>query len=278
MKEAGRMKEANRTKGWMWFSATVLAGAGIALTAWLLSSPPDGDATGHIKAAQRLLDQAHATRTVPAAWDGAPLPLPEVRDAHDRKTLFIATLLPLIVAENARIADQRARARTARAGTPAYAALAYAYGLDPRVERSVLLRRIDIVPAALALAQGAIESGWGTSRFAREGHAYFGLRTFDPDTPGLAPGDASGFKVQRFASPRLSVRTFFKTLNTHPAYRGLRHARANIRAAGRRPTGLELAPHLKGYSEIGAAYIGQVTAAIRTNGLSRYNGLALAGQ
>lgn len=272
------MREPNRKTGWVWFSASVLAGAAIALTAWFLTPPPDGAATPHIEAAQRLLDQARATRTVPAAWDGAPLPLPEARDAKARKTLFIATLLPLIVAENARISEQRARAQAARPGTPAYAALAYAYGLDPHVERSLLLRRIDIVPAALALAQGAIESGWGTSRFAHEGHAYFGLRTFDPEAPGIAPEGASGFKVQSFASPRLSVRTFFKTLNTHPAYRGLRRARAEIRAAGRRPTGLELAPHLKSYSEIGAAYIRHVTATIRANGLSRYNGLALAGK
>ena len=42
-----------------------------------------------------------------------------------------------------------------------------------------LLIKVDIVPISLALAQAAIESGWGTSRYSREGNAIYGQYTFD---------------------------------------------------------------------------------------------------
>ena len=37
-----------------------------------------------------------------------------------------------------------------------------------------LLIKVDKIPVSLALAQAAIESGWGTSRFAYEGNALLG--------------------------------------------------------------------------------------------------------
>jgi Bax protein len=43
---------------------------------------------------------------------------------------------------------------------------------------AALARRMDVIPPSLALAQAAVESGWGTSRFAREGNALFGQWTF----------------------------------------------------------------------------------------------------
>ncbi len=49
-----------------------------------------------------------------------------------------------------------------------------------------LLIKVDVVPISLALAQAAIESGWGTSRYLREGNAIFGQYTFD-ESKGLRP-------------------------------------------------------------------------------------------
>ena len=37
-----------------------------------------------------------------------------------------------------------------------------------------LMFRVDSIPVTLALAQAIVESGWGTSRFARQGNALFG--------------------------------------------------------------------------------------------------------
>ena len=48
------------------------------------------------------------------------------------------------------------------------------YHEDRDFNWSNLLRKIDIIPASLVLAQAAKESGWGTSRFAQSGNNYFG--------------------------------------------------------------------------------------------------------
>ena len=37
-----------------------------------------------------------------------------------------------------------------------------------------LVRRVDVVPPSMAIAQGGVESGWGTSFAARTGNALFG--------------------------------------------------------------------------------------------------------
>ena len=63
---------------------------------------------------------------------------------------------------------------------------------------SELKIRMDIVPVSIAIAQAAIESGWGTSRFALEGNALYGQWTWSDN--GLKPleSDGSNHKVMRF--------------------------------------------------------------------------------
>lgn len=254
--------------------------------AWALVSAlaPPPNVAARAQAAQTMVEHVRATRTVQANPGPSltALPLPQVEDAAQRKTLFIAAMLPFIVRENARIEKQRARAATAPKGGPHYAALAYVYGLQPNVARATLLERIDIVPTSLVLAQGALESAWGTSRFARQGNAYFGERTYNLDVAGLTPGAAPTgqglFKVKSFFHAHLSVRSFLKTLNTHPAYRDLRRHRAALRASGKRPTGLALAPLLHNYSEIGEVYVQRVIATMRGNRLGAFDGLTLVDQ
>lgn len=41
----------------------------------------------------------------------------------------------------------------------------------------------------LLLAQSALESGWGNSRFAKEGHNLFGIRTYDLTEPHMLPSN-----------------------------------------------------------------------------------------
>lgn len=254
----------------------------LALAAFVVTQEP-ATPQAALTSARALLKEARETRALTtfgatkafkesAAFLDA---LGQAQDPKARKTLFVAALLPLVALENDRIRAQRTRALTQPPGSPAYAALAHAYGLPPDTSRARLLRRIDIVPASLVVAQGAIESAWGTSRFARDGHAYFGMRSYAKDADGLKPRAADGFVVVRYPSPRHSVRAFLKTLNTHPAYRGFRIERARQRARGQPPSALPLAPFLESYSEIGAQYVKRVTLTVRANALERYEGLTL---
>ncbi|HKL64326.1 MAG TPA: glucosaminidase domain-containing protein [Woeseiaceae bacterium] len=221
-----------------------------------------------------------------------PEPVPDFRDwkaGAERKERFFAFMRPLIREENARILEQRERLQSLVAEEDAeeeigwfdrrwLRGLAEKYGLDPEeaetdalIER--LLMRVDIVPVSLALAQAAKESGWGTSRFAREGNNLFGQWCYEPGC-GLVPharGPGRSHEVRVFDSPRASVASYLRNINTHRGYRELRQARARLRAAGRPLSGLALAEQLHRYSERGQAYVEEI------KGLIRYNRLEQSG-
>lgn len=192
-----------------------------------------------------------------------------------RKQRFIQAVLPLVARENDRIRAERAMLATSPDLLPD--SLFERYGVAPG-DIAALRRRVDIVPAALVIAQAALESGWGTSRFALEGNNIFGMRTYRAETPGIAPAGAKGFKVIRFNSLGHGVDAYMRNLNTNTAYRKFREIRAASRKAGRAPTGVSLAQWLTGYSEIPEEYGKRLRAIIARERLSVLDQIRLAGR
>jgi len=98
-----------------------------------------------------------------------------------QKDSFIKIVLPLILASNEEISKRREAIRRAfengdRATLEKWAKL-YKIDVTDQDNKAVmtrLLERADTIPVALALAQAAVESRWGTSRFAIQGNALFG--------------------------------------------------------------------------------------------------------
>jgi Bax protein len=202
-----------------------------------------------------------------------PRDLADLDSVELRKSVFIKSLLPLLLLENERIAAERERllAIVGKAG-PGDAdeaafleALAERYDADPGNPRE-LLRRVDVVPASLALAQAALESGWGTSRGAKEAHSVFGHMRFGDDEEG---------RVRRFADLPSAVEAYALNLNTHRAYAEFRRARAVLRAAGKPLDGHSLAQHLHRYSERRMDYVRDVRGLMRANALRGLDGAIL---
>jgi len=85
------------------------------------------------------------------------------------------------------------------------------------------------VPISIVIAMAGIESAWGQSRFAREGNALFGVRTWDlentPHMKALGNPDAS-WGVKKYKTKCQSVKDMIRILNTHPAYDKFREYRA----------------------------------------------------
>ena len=85
------------------------------------------------------------------------------------------------------------------------------------------------VPISIIIAMAGIESAWGTSRFATEGNALFGVRTWSLDTvphmKALGNPDAS-WGVKKYQTKCNSIKDMIRILNTHPAYEKFRLARA----------------------------------------------------
>lgn len=149
--------------------------------------------------------------------------------------------------------------------------LAEHYNAEPLPE--VLLRHVDIVPPALVLAQAAIESGWGQSRFVREGNALFGERTTNLES-GIKPAKVranSLVRVAVFERPIDSVISYMRNLNTHPAYAEFREQRAAMRASGLPLDAVGLAGTLHRYSERSADYVRDIRMLIATNSLTDFD-------
>ena len=132
-----------------------------------------------------------------------------------------------------------------------------------------LLKRVDIIPPSLAMAQGANESGWGTSRFAEAGNSLFGQWTWGGK--GIASkGKQSGkgdYKVASFNHPIDSITAYMLNLNTNNAYSELRNKRATIRQQNEELTGLSLVGTMIHYSQRGKAYVKDLESLIKYNHL-----------
>lgn len=223
---------------------------------------------------------------------GLPDDLTDISDAKERKALFLQTVLPMVltVNEDIRLARREVMALAKQVASEDglededlewLSDLQRLFGIKQKGEAPApraLLKRIDEVPVALALAQAAIESGWGTSRFALEGNALFGQRTWKKGD-GLVPearGDGESFRVRSFSSPVESVWAYIHNLNTSPAYGNWRARRAQLRAAGKSLNATALLAGLEAYSEKGAEYLAALDAMIRKEKLGRFQKARLA--
>ena len=210
---------------------------------------------------------------VPAiALQRLPPDFAEIRSSTDRKHLFLRALLPIVLAENRRLREQRQLVQLLLANPPLAngrlekwlneTARRYRIRGDLRQagNRIELLKRLDEIPTALVLAQAALESGWGTSRFALEGNSLFGQWTYKK-TGGLTPenrDEDATHSVKAFPNLQASVRAYLHNLNIGHAYEDLRDTRARLRAAGQKPGPLQLATHLQRYSQRGEDYVREV--------------------
>lgn len=134
-------------------------------------------------------------------------------------------------------------------------------------EINELLSRVDTIPENLVLIQAANESGWGTSRFAREANNFFGEWCFTQGC-GVVPNQRAAGKtheVAKFDDVEGSVASYVKNLNTNTAYAHFRQLRADYRAKGQEPTAEQLIHGLDNYSERGDEYIKDILAMLRHN-------------
>ena len=207
-----------------------------------------------------------------------------------KKELFFRGLVPLVLYSNELILKDRKQLEslmTIHKEGKALGAeniqwlqdLAARYGMidpdKPPVDRKLLslmgelLVRVDIIPPALALGQGAYESGYGTSRFTLLGNALFGQWTYGGK--GMKPREQRKSKgdygVASYLWPFDSVRGYMRNLNTNRAYDDFRRRRAELRQSNTKLTGIVLADTLTRYSEKGQAYVDTHKSIIRKNEL-----------
>ena len=129
-------------------------------------------------------------------------------------------LLPVVLEVNQRVLAEREQLLSIRdrlnAGVPLTPlATRWLNDLADRYDTTAdkideLLKRVDIVPPSMAIAQGGVESGWGTSVAARTGNALYGQMQLVGRNSGLP---------QPFSSVGEATEAYIANLNTHPADR-----------------------------------------------------------
>ncbi len=207
-----------------------------------------------------------------------PNEIKNISNSKKRKDLFIKIVLPLIVKENTKIRIDRKRLFTIlnkNSNTDIekkWLEKKYKqYGVRQN-DLPTLKIRMDEIPASLAIAQAAKETGWGTSRFALKGNALFGQWTWSGE--GLKPKNAEegkDHKVMKFHSLQLSVRAYLRNLNTHSSYKHLRKARTELRNENKSLDSIILSKYLDKYAETGSQYVEVLQKIIQQNNLKDFD-------
>ena len=148
-----------------------------------------------------------------------------------KKSLFIRSILPLIVKENNRIETLNNRIRNLknnfsninRTEAMWLGKMMSSYKVKSN-DINDLIIKVDTIPVSIALGQAALESGWGTSRFAMEGNALYGQWSWKTGS-GIVPKDRDVnevYEIKSFLSLSNSVASYMKNLNTHQNYKNFR--------------------------------------------------------
>ena len=207
-----------------------------------------------------------------------PKDLKTLGDTKKKRELFIKIVLPLILDENNKIAEDRKKLfkiigkNFNTVGERVWLKRRFReYKIEDQ-DLAKLKMRMDIIPVSIAIAQAANESGWGTSRFALEGNALFGQWTWSKK--GISPKNKDpdqNHKILQFQILKASVRAYKNNLNTHNAYQEFREARAKIRQEGKEIDGLDLTKYLKNYAAIKEKYVAILEDIIKRNSLTDFD-------
>ena len=277
----------------------------LATTAVVALFLPTSDATVNTRTAGPVVETVAAEVTAsgvetaePDASNILPRKTPKVSgalpdfaaigDVREKKLAFFGFMLPMIRESNRAIRHDRRFLLTIRddlrsgvslgeSDLSRLASLGKHYRVKPAEsllsQADAMLLKVDVVPESLVLAQSANESGWGTSRFARQANNMFGVWCFREGC-GLKPLQRDAgltHEVARYATIQDSVNAYIHTINTNPAYTDLRDIRAAHRAGNAIMSGLALAEGLLRYSERGVDYVREIQQMIRVNNLHEYN-------
>jgi len=217
-----------------------------------------------------------------------PEDISNIESSEERKRIFVKSILPLILLVNEDLTKRRTvikemQRQISKGLSLSRKQLIWLQNAENRYETRAfdwqeLLIRVDIIPPSLAIAQAAEESGWGTSRFAREGNALFGQYTFGASDGMLPKKREVGHQhlIRMYSNLVEGIRSYMHNLNYHYAYDEFRVARNKMRSKYQLIDGHILASTLVNYSERGSKYVETIQHIISSNELIQLDGVKLA--
>ena len=127
-----------------------------------------------------------------------------------------------------------------------------------------LVHKMVVPPTSFILGQASLESGWGSSKLAREGNNLFAIRSTLKDkerTVYLGPNQF----YKKYETLEDSLMDYIMTLSRHSSYSNLRKAINNGEET------IVLVKHLGNYSEVKYIYEQRLTQIITKNNLVKYD-------
>ncbi len=127
-----------------------------------------------------------------------------------------------------------------------------------------LMKRVDIIPVKLVLAQAIIETGWGRSSAAQKTNNYFGMTYRNQSSEGIlvTSDSTTNYYLANYTSIRDCISDYIHNLNTHFAYEEFRKLRKESRELCNPLHGVVLSPGLMRYSERKGRYINKINFVI----------------
>jgi len=198
----------------------------------------------------------------------------------NRKKKFIDVILPTILIYRHQLKQNRERIELLKEKSR--------YSLDWTKEDSVfinssfqsyktknideLIKRMHPHPVSLSLAQAALESGWGSSRFFKDANNVFGIWSFSKSDQRIMASESRGGKpvyLKKYDNFLGSVEDYHILLarsNTYSAFRECIHNGNNV---------FELIWYLRMYSERRDQYVIMLRNVIVANNLVQYDNYIL---
>lgn len=189
-----------------------------------------------------------------------------IKKSEEQKEKFVEILYPLILKEEEKIRKERelvesffTKFHSVGIVTPnevkRLKEIAKKYRIKSLYNKEEYLKRVDTVPISMVLAQAAIESNWGKSRFVREANNLFGEWTWGKK--GIVPKnrpEGKRYKIRIFDSLEDSIASYMRNLNRHWAYKEFREARFMAKIMGKPFGGFTASAYLTHYSQLGEKY------------------------
>ena len=207
----------------------------------------------------------------------------KINSSTARKTLFTQIMLPLIVKENEYLVSQNLKTQHLK-NRFHLIKRKEALWLDQKMKeykvqnKSIddLLIKVDAIPVSIALSQAAVESGWGTSRFAYEGNALYGQYIWKRGE-GIVPEERNEddrHEIKSFKNLKSSVSSYMKNLNSNFHYEEFRINRFIMRVNGIPLNGIKLSEFLYNYST-DENYPNKIRGIIKTNNFEDFDNVKI---
>ncbi len=211
-----------------------------------------------------------SVNVIPALYTG--INQLESLPVQEAKYRFIDIMLPAILVARYNIAQDSIHVENLRNKRPwSFSDSLFFESVSKRYktkDTTQLLFRMATHPNSLTLAQAAVESGWGSSRFFRKANNVFGVWSYNENEPRIpASIRRKGYQVflRKYDDISGSIKNYFETLGRGSVYKSFRKARLETKDP------FELANHLIRYSERKEAYILQLKGMIDFNDFERYD-------